>query len=244
MRLLGDVVIDVPPDSQVHRQVVRKRAEVRDIEIDPAIRLHYVEVAEPDMHNPSGDFERLQRGAHRAVGAERAHRRSCGAARPAEDAARPASGRSPWRSHRGHRVIAIWPGLRERCHGLAVDIGSTTIAAHLCDLGSGEVRRLVGPDEPADPLRRGPDEPGLLRDDESRRRPGDDRRGARGAEHAGRRGRRRPGSPPTTSWTPPSSATRSCTTCCSASIRPSSAARPFALALDSALTRPGRATSA
>ena len=30
--LLGDVVIDVPPESQVHRQVVRKRAEVHDIE--------------------------------------------------------------------------------------------------------------------------------------------------------------------------------------------------------------------
>ena len=54
----GDVVIDVPPDSQVHKQVVRKRAEVRDIKLDPAIRLHYVEVEEPDMHNPSGDLER------------------------------------------------------------------------------------------------------------------------------------------------------------------------------------------
>ena len=55
----GDLVIDVPPESQVHKQVVRKRAEARDFTIDPAIRLHYVEVAEPDMHNPRGDFERL-----------------------------------------------------------------------------------------------------------------------------------------------------------------------------------------
>ena len=58
--LQGDAVIDVPPDSQVHKQVVRKRAEARDIELDPAIRLHYVEVAEPDMHNPTGDLERLK----------------------------------------------------------------------------------------------------------------------------------------------------------------------------------------
>ena len=48
-RLLGDVVVDVPAESQVHKQVVRKRAEVRAIELDPVIRLHYVEVAEPDM---------------------------------------------------------------------------------------------------------------------------------------------------------------------------------------------------
>ena len=55
----GDIVIDVPPESQVHKQVVRKRAEVIDITVNPSIRLYYVEVEEPDMHNPSGDLERL-----------------------------------------------------------------------------------------------------------------------------------------------------------------------------------------
>jgi uncharacterized 2Fe-2S/4Fe-4S cluster protein (DUF4445 family) len=51
--LYGDAVIDVPSESQVHRQVVRKRAEMRNIELDPVVRLHYVEVAEPDMHDPA-----------------------------------------------------------------------------------------------------------------------------------------------------------------------------------------------
>jgi len=55
----NDIVIDVPPESQVHKQVVRKRAEARDIVMDPATRLYYVEVEEPDMHEPSGDLERL-----------------------------------------------------------------------------------------------------------------------------------------------------------------------------------------
>ena len=56
----GDVVIDVPPESQVHRQVVRKRAEARDITMNPSTRLYYVEVEEPDMHKPTGDMERLR----------------------------------------------------------------------------------------------------------------------------------------------------------------------------------------
>ena len=51
----------MPPESQVHKQVVRKRAEARAIAMDPATRLHYVEVAEPDMHDPSGDLQRLER---------------------------------------------------------------------------------------------------------------------------------------------------------------------------------------
>ena len=55
----GDVIIDVPPESQVHKQVIRKSASQRDIIMDPATRTLYVEVAEPDMHEPTGDFERL-----------------------------------------------------------------------------------------------------------------------------------------------------------------------------------------
>ncbi|MBT7559572.1 MAG: drug:proton antiporter, partial [Rhodobacterales bacterium] len=55
----GNIVIDVPPESQVHKQVVRKRAEARDILINPTTRLFYVEVEQPDMHKPSGDLERL-----------------------------------------------------------------------------------------------------------------------------------------------------------------------------------------
>ena len=57
--LLDDVVIDVPPESQVHRQIVRKDAEHRDIILDPSTRLYYVHVEEPDMHVPKGDLQRL-----------------------------------------------------------------------------------------------------------------------------------------------------------------------------------------
>ena len=54
--LLDDVVIDVPPESQVHRQIVRKDAEHRDIILDPSTRLYYIQVEEPDMHVPKGDY--------------------------------------------------------------------------------------------------------------------------------------------------------------------------------------------
>ena len=58
--ILGDLVIDIPPDSQVHRQVVRKGVEVHDIQLNPLIHLHYVEVPEPDMHDPVSDLRRLK----------------------------------------------------------------------------------------------------------------------------------------------------------------------------------------
>src|SRR6185312_7521012 len=54
-----------------------------------------------------------------------------------------ASAQAEWKVtvavHDGSRIIGVWPGFHERAFGLAVDVGSTTIAAHLCDLESGEV---------------------------------------------------------------------------------------------------------
>jgi len=58
-RIMGDVVIDVPPESQLHRQVVHKVAWARAVEMDPGTRLFLVEMAAPDLHAPSGDLERL-----------------------------------------------------------------------------------------------------------------------------------------------------------------------------------------
>lgn len=134
----GDVVIDVPPDSQVHRQVVRKRAEVRAIELDTATRLHYVEVEEPDMHRQRGDLERVQEALQAQWGLE-AVTIDLGPLRGLQKALRAGSWKITVAVHQGRRIVACWPGFHDRLLGVAVDIGSTTIAAHLCDMATGEV---------------------------------------------------------------------------------------------------------
>jgi len=141
--LQGDVVIDVPATSQVHRQVVRKAAEARDIELDPSIRLHFVEVQEPDMHDPSGDLRRLEDALEfewRLTGLQCDVR----VLHHLQTALRKGQWKVTVAVHGGTQIIAVWPGFRERAYGLAIDIGSTTIAAHLCDLGSGEVVAAAG----------------------------------------------------------------------------------------------------
>ena len=142
-RILGDLVIDVPPESQVHRQVVRKSAEARDYTIDPAIRLYYVEVAEPDMDNPRGDFERLtdalsaQWGLDGLVPDLHILQNLQRALRDGEWSATVAV-------HRAERIIAVWPGFHDQAFGVAFDIGSTTIACHLAELSSGRVVASAG----------------------------------------------------------------------------------------------------
>jgi len=145
----SDVVIDVPPESQVHRQVVRKSATARDIVMAPATHLYYVEVQEPDMHEPTGDFERLQ-----AALAEQWQIEGLTAPLDIMRRLQPALRKGEWKVtvalHKGHRdtqyrVLDIWPGYYEgRIYGLAIDLGSTTIAAHLTDLRNGTVKASAG----------------------------------------------------------------------------------------------------
>jgi uncharacterized 2Fe-2S/4Fe-4S cluster protein (DUF4445 family) len=142
-RLCGDVVADVPPESQVHRQVVRKRAEAHPIAVDPVVRLCFVEVAEPDMHDPASDFRRLQAALESQWGIRDA---TADLAVLAGLQKTLRAGRwSVTAAIRGERdIVALWPGLREKLHGIAVDNGSTTIAAHLTDLATGEVVASAG----------------------------------------------------------------------------------------------------
>ena len=145
----GDVVIDVPPESQVHRQVVRKAATARDIIMDPATHLYFVEVDEPDMHEPTGDLERLERALREQWQIEAISADLTILAR-LQEVLRKGNWTATVALHKSHKddipqIVEIWPGLTEdRIYGLAIDLGSTTIAAHLCDLRNGEVKVSSG----------------------------------------------------------------------------------------------------
>ncbi|MGR3368156.1 MAG: ASKHA domain-containing protein [Sagittula sp.] len=145
----SDVVIDVPPESQVHRQVVRKAAADRVIEMDPATRLFYVEVAEPDMHDPTGDQQRLAKALFAQW--EIADLEVDPKILPVlQKVLRKGDWKVTVALHRTHaearpRLIALWPGLHEAgIFGLAIDLGSTTIAAHLTNLDTGAVVTSAG----------------------------------------------------------------------------------------------------
>ncbi len=148
-KIEGDIVIDVPAESQVHKQVVRKDADDRVIELDPATQLFYVEVREPDMHDPSSDMERLKEalkeqwdlddlmGDLRIMqGLQRALREGKWHVTCAVHFGR--------RKQRG-RIVNVWPGFYEgTIYGAAFDIGSTTVACHLSDLRTGKTVASAG----------------------------------------------------------------------------------------------------
>ena len=149
-QVLADVVIDVPADVAVNTQVVRKRAETRAITRDLATHLHYVEIEPPDMAKPQGDLDRVIQhlGEKWGIADVLVDVAVLPDAQPAlikggykatvavhQDGGRP-------------RIVGIWPGYRERLFGVAVDIGSTTIACHLVDLMSGRTVASAGTANP------------------------------------------------------------------------------------------------
>lgn len=143
-QVMGDIVIDVPPESQVHKQVVRKAASARIIEMDPATQLYTVTVEEPDMHEPSGDLERLEQ-ALQAEGLEVSVQADLSLLNKLQTVLRKGKFHVTVAVNKSHqdrvaRIIDIWPGAYDGgLYGLAIDLGSTTVAAHLTDLTSGDV---------------------------------------------------------------------------------------------------------
>ncbi|MCL4188550.1 MAG: DUF4445 domain-containing protein [Rhodobacteraceae bacterium] len=148
-QLIGDCLLDVPPESQLHRQVIRKAADARPVAMDAATRALYVEVAEPDMHAPSGDFERLAAALARDWGV------AGPMAGPAvlaglQGALRAGNWAVTVAVHDDGRggppeITGVWPGFREGgLWGVAIDVGSTTIAAHLVSLADGSVAASAG----------------------------------------------------------------------------------------------------
>ncbi|MBN9070844.1 MAG: DUF4445 domain-containing protein [Rhizobiales bacterium] len=148
----GDLVVDVPQDTVINAQTIRKAASDRVIERNPAIQMCYVEVDEPDMHKPLGDLDRLKAvlakdwgwkdlrvAQHIIPDVQKILRKENWAVTAAihkdMEFSRPT-------------MVALYPGLKNEAYGVACDIGSTTIAMHLVSLLSGRIVASAGAPNP------------------------------------------------------------------------------------------------
>ena len=134
----GDLVIDVPPESQVHRQVVRKELSIRPFELDPVLRLHQLTVSQPELGTVGGDLTRTFEAIEAETGLSGLSA-DLRATHELQAALRAGDWTVTVAIRDGRELVASWPGFHDRAYGVAMDIGSTTIAAHLVDLASGEI---------------------------------------------------------------------------------------------------------
>lgn len=137
-QIVDDALIFVPEESRAHKQIVRKAATERVIDLFPAIRQVYVEVDQAELGEHRGDWGRLQDALAKKWDL---HNLTIDLPVLRELQANLRKGKwavtvTLWREK---EVIDVQPGYDEGVYGLAVDIGSTTIAGFLCDLRTGEI---------------------------------------------------------------------------------------------------------
>ena len=137
--ITADVVLDVPPESQVHRQVVRKNVDLTGVVVDPMITLAFLSLGRFDDGRSAAEIiiegVRADRGIHVTV-----DRRAL----PLVVRALEKEAGDLTVALRDGVVVGVWPGFVDAVYGMAVDVGSTTIAAHLCDLATGDVVATSG----------------------------------------------------------------------------------------------------
>ena len=134
----GDLVIDVPEESQARKQIVRKSATVREIEIDPAIRQYFVKVKPAELGDNRGDWERLQdslRETHQLEGL----RIDYFVLRDLQKILRQGKWEVTVTVWNEQEVTRLQPGYEEGAYGMAIDLGTTTVAGHLVDLRTGDI---------------------------------------------------------------------------------------------------------
>ena len=148
----GDLVIDIPQDTVVNAQVVRKESDGRVIERDPAIHMCYVEVEEPDMEKPLGDLDRLLAALEKDWKLKRIEVDFHLLPR-VQQILRKGEWKVTAAIHKDEaddrpRLVGLYPGLKNEAYGIACDIGSTTIAMHLSSLLSGRTLASSGTSNP------------------------------------------------------------------------------------------------
>lgn len=136
--VLADVLISVPEESQARKQIIAKAASERVIEVDPAVRQVYLEVEPARFGDPRGDGERMVAALETQWGLQDVgiDSKVLPALQPALEAGNYAVTVTLWQDK---EVLRVQPGYQEGAYGLAIDLGSTTVAAHLCDLRTGAV---------------------------------------------------------------------------------------------------------
>lgn len=141
-KVQGDLLVFVPEEARAGKQVVSKAA--RDIHIDwnPAVKQYHVQVVPPTFEEPTGDFERICAELERNYGLKDLR------------IDWPTLRKLPRRQRDGNWgvTVAVWmdkeivrvlPGKVEDSYGIAIDVGTTTVAAYMCNLRTMEVIKTV-----------------------------------------------------------------------------------------------------
>jgi len=137
-KVLGDVIVFVPEESRMGKQVVRKAAREINIELKPAVKKYYVEIPKATLEDTLGDWERLETELEKSHGLKNLTI-DYQTLMSLQEAVREGNWKVTVSVWHDKEVIKVESGLVKKVYGLAVDVGTTTVAGYLCDLTDGKL---------------------------------------------------------------------------------------------------------
>jgi uncharacterized 2Fe-2S/4Fe-4S cluster protein (DUF4445 family) len=129
----GDLLVFVPEESRAGKQIVSKAARDIHIERNPAVKLYTIEVGKPTFEDPTGDWERICGELKRQHGLDNLTV-DIYALRQLPTVLRKGGWKITVSVWMAREVRRVRPGQKDDNYGLAIDIGTTTVAAYFCNL--------------------------------------------------------------------------------------------------------------
>lgn len=138
----GDVSVHVPPSSRSEGEIVMTEGVEVDVDLDPSVRLYRLELPAPTLEDNTADRERLLEALEQQYTVEvSSFDRLATTELPSR--IRVAKNGETLRCtavvYEKAEVLSVIPGTAQSAYGLAIDIGTTTVAVYLLDLRSGDV---------------------------------------------------------------------------------------------------------
>jgi uncharacterized 2Fe-2S/4Fe-4S cluster protein (DUF4445 family) len=136
--LIGDLVVTVPEESRSAKQVILEKGRERKIEVRPAVKNITVTLPAASLSDFRDDRQRLLDALEQETGLKHLSV-DYPVLKELPQILREGSWTVTATIWQEKEVIRVAPGKRETSLGAAVDVGTTTLAAFLCDLTTGEV---------------------------------------------------------------------------------------------------------
>lgn len=134
----GDLLIFVPEESRAGKQVVSKKARDIHIEYNPMVKIYYIEVDPPTFEEPTGDFERICRELEKQYSLSNL-KIDFFTLRQLPMALRDGDWKVTVSVWNDQEIIRVRPGKTVAAYGMAIDVGTTTVAGYFCNLTTMEV---------------------------------------------------------------------------------------------------------
>jgi uncharacterized 2Fe-2S/4Fe-4S cluster protein (DUF4445 family) len=137
-RIQGDILLYVPEESRKADQVVLDTGKERVFKLNPAVKNYYVQMQKATLEDHRDDLQRLQDALKDQFGLENLAM-DYFILRELPNIIREQDWKVTATVLYDREIIDVRPGFVQKWYGIGIDVGTTTVAAYLCDMNTGQM---------------------------------------------------------------------------------------------------------